>query len=238
MELKKKQTLIAGAIVVVAMIILYAIGYGVGSKNLGEVAVTAAANKKLSLDEEYAAKVSEFENLNSQIEEKSSELQDTSSRLDTAKKDLASAESDLKASQDKLDTIADYEAKVQTFNDEIATLTANRDALKGEVDTLTNDKGILQGELDSLRGEIVKAAGEPIRLSAGVYYAGDDIKTGRYRASNGSSNFFVYDSHGSATVNIILGNKNDGLWVTDYTFDLKSGYIIETSNACTLTPVE
>ena len=84
----------------------------------------------------------------------------------------------------------------------------------------------------------MKAAGEPIKLSAGVYYAGDDIAPGRYRVSNGSSNFFVYNSSGSATVNIILGNKNDGLWVTDYTFDLKSGYIIETNNVCTLTPVE
>lgn len=238
MVLKKKQVLIVGGIVVVAMIILYAIGYGVGSKKLNTEAVTAAADKKLGLDEEYTTKASELENLNSQIAEKNAELQETAAKLGSTKEDLSSAESDLKASQDKLDTLADYDSKVQAFNDEIASLTSNRDALKGEVDTLTNDKGILQGELETLRGEIVKAAGEPFQLSPGFYYAGDDIKTGRYRVSNGSSNFFVFDADGYATVNIILDKKNDGLRVTDYIFDLKAGYTLETKNVCTLTPVE
>ena len=231
MELNKKQLLIAGAIVIVFMIILYAIGYSVGSKNLKDEAVIAATNEKLNLDEDYKTKQNELESLNSQIAEKNSELQDVSTNLDTAKNEL-------KVSQDKLDTLADYDTKVQALNDEVATLTANRDSLKGEVESLTANRDSLQSELDSLRGEIVKASGEPIKLSAGVYYAGTDIKTGRYRVSNGSSNFFVYDSKGRSTVNIILGNKNDGLWVTDYTFDLRSGYTIETSNTCTLTPVE
>ena len=100
MVLKKKQVLIAGGIVVVAMIILYAIGYGVGSKKLNTEAVTAAADKKLGLDEEYTTKASELENLNSQIAEKNAELQETAAKLGSTKEDLSSAESDLKASQE------------------------------------------------------------------------------------------------------------------------------------------
>ena len=116
MDFKKKQVLIAGAIVIVAMIIIYAIGYGIGSKNLKVEAVTAAADKKLGLDEEYTSKAAELEGLKSQITEKNTELQDITAKLDAAQKNLISAESDLKASKDKLDTLADYDAKDQVFN--------------------------------------------------------------------------------------------------------------------------
>jgi len=108
----------------------------------------------------------------------------------------------------------------------------NREGIIAELDELISDK---QAELERLQTRVRETGEAPIQLSAGTWYAGSDIPTGRYQASNGSSNFVVRDGNGRLVANVILGGRNG---VDTYVFTLPSGGLVETRGGVTLTPIE
>lgn len=149
----------------------------------------------------------------------------------------------LKSNYDKLNS--DYTSKSTEFDKALA-LSNKTDELKQQIsdsedklNSLKSDIKGKEGKLSSLTGQIVKAKGSPKTLGAGQYVVGKDIPAGRYKAHalGRGSNFFVYDSDGSPSVNTILGNAG-GIGSGDYTFFCDDGNIIETDESVQLIPVK
>ena len=94
-----------------------------------------------------------------------------------------------------------------------------QEKLKKEIKELEDKKASLQSTVDSLNKGIINSKGAPKTYPAGYLYVGTDIPAGRYKISNGKSNFIVHSSTGSLMVNIILGG-NYG--VDEYIYNLNT----------------
>lgn len=170
-----------------------------------------------------------------EVEGEALNYEEVKEKVKEAEKELDKVNSELDESKGNLKENKDELAELKELRD-------NRDSMKQEIDEgestlegLNNDIDTAEEELETLNEEIVKVTDEPVKLSAGQWIVGTDIPAARYKAS-GSSNFFVYDSSGSIMVNTILGDSSVGKG--DYVFFAEDGYIIESSAAATLTPVE
>ena len=156
--------------------------------------------------------------------------------------ELESKEAELKEviefNQEIVDKVNESETVLADLESKKNDLETENSSLEKSVNNLKTEKEDLQAEIDKLNGELVQATGSPIELDPGMWFQGtDEIPVGRYTVSNGDSNFFVYDEDGNAYVNIILDDTDSGWGVTEYTFVLIEGSIIETDSGCTLTPV-
>jgi len=117
-------------------------------------------------------------------------------------------------------------------------LDSDIDNKKKELDGVKKEVGAKQAELDKITNGIAAKKEAPIVLPAGQYIVGKDVPAGRYKATHvdRGSNFFVYDSSGSAIVNTILGNSAVGSG--DYVFFTEEGHVIESRAQVKLIPVE
>ncbi|WP_238594747.1 hypothetical protein [Caenibacillus caldisaponilyticus] len=156
---------------------------------------------------------------------------------------LSDIEKEYKEKSDQLSQLQTELASKQNEYDELKQLEANRDTMKQQVESAKDDLRELksqiseaQDKLSSLRGQIDKANGAPIRLEAGKFTVGDDVKPGRYKVQpiGEGSNFIVYDSTGYPKVNTILGSGG----VPSYTFEAEDGDIIQNEAPAKLTPVK
>ena len=143
------------------------------------------------------------------------------------------------ANIEKIEKIEDYESIIDDLETEKGNLEQEISSLNINKIALEKEKNDVQDDIDKLKGELVEASGSPIELQAGMWFQEtDEIPAGRYTVSNGDSNFFVYDEDGDIYVNVILDDSDGGWGVSEYTFVLLKGSIIETKSPCTLTPVE
>lgn len=132
----------------------------------------------------------------------------------------------------------EYKTSMRIYSDLSKEEAANRlveEQRKETISELDSEIAEKQKQLDTLQNLIKKTGEDPIKLTAGYFYGGTDIPTGRYQVSNGSSNFVVHSSGGRLKVNIILGGRYG---VDSYVFDVSSGDEIKSESPCTLTPIE
>lgn len=112
----------------------------------------------------------------------------------------------------------------------------NSDEYKETINNLNNEISTLTAQRDSLKSEVSQLEGTPQNYSAGYYTAGTNFPTGRYKIYNGNNNYVVYSSHGDLKVNIILGNSNYA--VPEYIYDFSTGDKIEADSSFTIIKIQ
>ncbi|MCU7739759.1 hypothetical protein N7983_18405 [Priestia megaterium] len=160
--------------------------------------------------DKYNKSLEEYNDLEDQISDKKKEVKEVKEAMKN--KDSLTAEVD------------DLHSKVIEKQDQIEGL-----------DSMISDK---QEELDKLTSGVQAKKEEPVQLNAGQYVIGNDVKVGRYQATNvgRGTNFIVYDGDdGTAVVNTILGTSNGS---GDYVFFAADGDVIQTEGQVKLIPVE
>lgn len=112
----------------------------------------------------------------------------------------------------------------------------NSDEYKETINNLNNEISTLTTQRDSLKSEVSQLEGTPQNYSAGYYTAGTNFPTGRYKIYNGNSNFVVRSSYGDLKVNIILGDSS--YHVTEYIYDFSTGDQIEADSSFTIIKIQ
>lgn len=217
---------------VVAALLFLCVGIGIGSNN-----ATANINGEKVTYGNLIDKVDKAKTKMKDENDQLAEAQTTIAQGEKAKQDLSDVQSQLKNKQAELDKeLADgkktIDAQLADENQKLSDAKSQLADVQGQVSTK-------QKQLSSLNGQILQASGAPKTLIAGQYQVGKDIPAGRYvaHALDRGSNFFVYDSSGSPTVNTILGTAG-GIGSGDYTFFTQDGDMIETHESVRLTPVQ
>ena len=235
----KKEAIVLTLALLVVCAIASGISYSKGSKEFNQGVMQKEAYYKALKDEEYNDLVSVVENKEKKVanlEETVSDLVDDAEEL---RKEKHTLQDEIDANKEKIEKIEQYEEVVAGLEIEVGTLESETNRLGLHKISIENEIADLEAEVARLNGQIVEAAGAPIVLQPGMWFQEiDEIPAGRYTVSNGDSNFFVYDEDGSTYVNIILDDPGSGWGVSEYTFVLLEGSIIETKGGCTLTPVQ
>lgn len=237
---KKWKSVLKWVVILVVVFFAYCAGLSVPQQKALDKAMLES---KQQSDEEYQkiqGKIHDgqqtldaIDEYNSNKEKYDAELTGLQQKIDDKNKELSETDTTLKNEQAKIDAeIAKKQGELSNKQKEIdAQISAKQDELnkkQAEVDSK-------QAELDKLTGEVVKAAGDPITVSAGDYIVGTDFKAGRYKVS-GSSNFVVYTSSGELYINTILGSSSVGRG--DYVATLSDKMIVRCSAKTTFTPVK
>lgn len=89
-----------------------------------------------------------------------------------------------------------------------------------------------QAELERLTARVNRERIKPVRLPAGQFIVGRDIRPGRYQVS-GDSNFVVRGPDGDLKVNTILGSNGN----ESYVCDLQEGDSIQAESSVTFQPL-
>lgn len=237
---KKWKRVLKWILILIAVFIAYCAGLSVPQQKALDKALLES---KQQSDEEYQKIQEKIQNgqqtldaineYNSNKKKYDAELTGLQQKIDDKNKELSEADNTLKNEQAKIDAEIvkkqdELNNKTKEFDGKIAEKQDELNKKQAEVDSK-------QAELDKLSGEVVKAAGNPITVSAGDYIVGTDIKAGRYKVS-GSSNFVVYTSSGELYINTILGDGTVGRG--DYTATLSNKMIVRCSAKTVFTPVK
>ncbi|MDZ5711402.1 hypothetical protein [Jeotgalibacillus haloalkalitolerans] len=234
---------VAGGIGIVAG--TFAAGSAVGTTGAetelqGEmVGYDELVNEKKLLEEELADMLETNEQTASELSDLQDELADAMKVMDErelVQSDLESLQEELNAVEETLESelTAGREDIAEQLEEENEKLTS----LQSEISELDEVLLSKQDELAQLEGDILKAAGQPVELTAGQFIVGMDVPPGRYQATNlgEGSNFIVYSASGDLLVNTILGDSIVGSG--DYVFFASEGDQVETHEAVRLVPVE
>lgn len=237
---KKWKRVLKWILILIAVFIAYCAGLSVPQQKALDKALLES---KQQSDEEYQKIQEKIQNgqqtldaineYNSNKKKYDAELTGLQQKIDDKNKELSEADNTLKNEQAKIDAEIvkkqdELNNKTKEFDGKIAEKQDELNKKQAEVDSK-------QAELDKLSGAVVKAAGNPITVSAGDYIVGTDIKAGRYKVS-GSSNFVVYTSSGELYINTILGDGTVGRG--DYTATLSNKMIVRCSAKTVFTPVK
>lgn len=255
---KKWKRVLKWILILIAVFIAYCAGLSVPQQKALDKALLES---KQQSDEEYQKIQEKIQNgqqtldaineYNSNKKKYDAELTGLQQKIDDKNKELSEADNTLKNEQAKIDAeiakkqdelnskTKEFDAEIVKKQDELNNKTKEFDGKIAEKQDELNKKQAevdsKQAELDKLSGEVVKAAGNPITVSAGDYIVGTDIKAGRYKVS-GSSNFVVYTSSGELYINTILGDGTVGRG--DYTATLSNKMIVRCSAKTVFTPVK
>ncbi|MEX3625077.1 coiled-coil domain-containing protein [Viridibacillus arvi] len=232
----KKYLKIAGFIVGAFIILI--IGSAIGASG-AEITVKEKAMDITKLDEEidYLKGERDFQSEKlEEIKKKKSEAVAVIEKKDDAQKELDSINVKLKDIKGTLDD--ELEDGRREIEDKLEKLNSDLSDKKSEVKEINSNIKDKKSELASVTGAIQKKKDAPKNLVAGQYEVGKDVPEGRYQATaiGRGTNFFVYDSFGSATVNTILGNSAVGRG--DYIFFANEGDTIETRGQVKLIPIK
>ena len=151
--------------------------------------------------------------------------------------------------EDKESVLAEISKHQQKF-DEAMEISKNKNGLLKEISSHEKDLETQKKDLESLEGNItsknkkldsvnrlIKEKDDvPISLSAGMYYVGSDIPSGRYKVVpvGRGSNFFVQDENDRSIVNTILGPDRE----MEYIFSVGDGGTIDTRSTVKLISIE
>lgn len=227
---KSKWTLLA-----VGIFFIWGIGYGMGNTS----AKTPLSDRKVTYD-----------GLLAEIEGKNNELSSVENEIKEKQRESKSLDGEKKTLEDEKKTVFDEIGERQKEFDEAMGILKKKDEVLKEIkssedqaflrseelEKLKSDIATKEKELEAVNQLIVEKEDEPISLSAGTYYVGDDFPSGRYKAvpiGNGS-NFFVKDSNGRSQVNTILGPERE----MEYIFSVEDGATIDTRSTVKLIAVE
>lgn len=234
----KKEVAILVIVLISVAVIASLVGYNKGNREFNEGVKQLEASYMKNNKEEYETLIKEKESLEKQVEKLEEKVDDLVADADELRKEKHSLEDEIDLNIEKINKIEEYETLVSELENGIKDLESESTRLNLEKASKETEIADLQAEIDKLNGKLVEAAGSPMELSAGMWFQEiDEIPVGRYTVSNGDGNFFVRDEDGIAYVNIILDDSNSGWGVTDYTFVLIEGAMIENDSPCILTPV-
>ncbi|MFO6495620.1 hypothetical protein [Bacillus sonorensis] len=214
LEKKNRKKIIIGAVAAVGVV---GASYSWGSAN----ASTELGKEKVKYEEmtdKVSKKKKELDLLDKKLRETAAKLDEKSKAYQDAKKMIAQRD--------------DAQNEKEELTNEISTKKEELKEVKNEI----NDKN---KELSSVTGQIQEKKEAPKVFSAGQYIVGQDFPEGRYKAVpvGQGSNFFIYGSDGSATVNTILGSSADGN-EPEYVFYTSEGDIMRTEAQIKLIPVK
>lgn len=173
-----------------------------------------------------------FEQLEAEILLSESKLEEINKNIEVKEKELADLQKTLEANADK------YEG--------LEELSKNRDGVTSMVKESEKKLGLLevdieeaQVQLDKLKGDIVKVKEEPVKVGAGSFYFGEDIKPGRYKAvaQEGYRGIMFVRASGDlgSKASSALGSEDGN---KDYVFEAVTGDELETTMPIYLYPVE
>lgn len=235
----KLETAIIIIIMTVIAIIAVLFAWNRGNRNFNKGVMQLEATYMKNHEEEYNELDFKIKGLEAKEERLMDNIEEHNKEIDILKNEKKKIGEEISKEEEKLDKIENFENTISSLETEISSLEIEFSSLETNVEKLKNERDSLQDDVDALNGKLVEAAGAPIELQAGMWFQEvDEIPEGRYTVSDGDSNFFVYDEDGDIYVNIILDDSNSGFGVSEYTFVLLEGSIIETKSACTLTPVK
>lgn len=139
--------------------------------------------------------------------------------------EFQATQGELEANKAKLKTLEDFEGKVGSLRADNSRFSSELKALKGQVEEK-------QAELERLTARVNRERTKPVRLPAGQFIVGRDIRPGRYQVY-GDSNFVVRGPDGELKVNTILGSNGN----ESYVCDLQEGDSIQAESSVTFQPL-
>ena len=234
----KKETGVICIILVIVAIALSFFAYQKGGRDFDEEVIKREAKLMESFQPNYDNMKEEYEKIKNDYDIKLKVMEAYEKDIEEMEVEIDSLSAKLAENKEKVEKIENYETIISDLETTQGALEVDISSLEVNVKNLEEEKEELQEEIDKLNGKLVEAAGTPIELQAGMWFQEvDEIPVGRYTVSNGDGNFFVRDEDGIAYVNIILDDSDSGWGVTDYTFVLIEGAMIENDSPCILTPV-
>ncbi len=185
------------------------------------IVLLAGCTKEAQAEVDGEAK--NLEDLKTMVSDTKEELNELDGKIESKKSEMSEIETEFQNRESEFSELSKLAENKETVETDLSESESTLETLNAEIESA-------ESELSKLEESIVKAKDSPVELMAGQWIVGEDVPAARYQAS-GSSNFVVYDSYGSLEVNTIL---SDG----DYVFFAEDGYIIDSSAAAKLTPVE
>lgn len=181
-----------------------------------------------------------FAELMDKVRATESDLSEAEQNLKDVENQITSREADLKNLETK------YKTEVEGF-EEVAALIEDKKSIESEISSAETELSILnkdietaEGKLEKLNGDIVKASDQPVKLSAGYFYFGEDVEAGRYKltAQEGHRGNVFIRRDGSSYVSETFSHKPSEYAITEFVFTGLPGDQIEATIPIYLYPVE
>lgn len=189
--------------------------------------LSACGNNKVEIE----GKAVDYQLLVDMVKEKEGELAEVEENKNAAGEELKKVKNEITSNWDRFEGLETLEKNKGKIEDEVIAASSTLEKTKLEIDAA-------KSELSKLQGDIVKAKDEPIKISAGFYYFGSDIKPGRYKlmAQPGHRGNVFIRTDGRSKVAETFGGGTYG--IDDFVFQALDGDEIEATVPVLLYPVE
>lgn len=180
-------------------------------------------------------KTQEIDSLNDEISDNLNLARELRVERNHLNSEISKMQAEIK-SLSKEEAKAKINAEIKSLEANIKTLEIKKTDTEKEVESLENKITALKDNIKKLEGDVIIAKDGPKQFPAGQFFVGanEDIKPGRYKISNGSSNFVARNYMDRLIINIILGSHG----VNEYIHYFETGDMIEARSSFTLTPVK